>query len=116
MCNCKSGKTGKRGKKAAEVIEVTNQEPIILMAQEAPIPEPSPEVIETPTIESGIKIEDIIRAKDFLSGRISEYSETQWFMSFVNANLGEGLVGYCDVICKKRIRAKLDKLQQEQIK
>lgn len=114
MCNCKSGKTGKRGKKAAEVIEVTNQEPIVLIAQEAP--EPSSEVIETPTVESGIKVEDIIRAKDFLSGRISEYSETQWFMSFVNANLGEGLVGYCDVICKKRIRAKLDKLQQELIK
>lgn len=114
MCNCKSGKTGKRGKKAAEVIEVTNQEPIVLIAQEAP--EPSSEVIETPTVESGIKVEDIIRAKDFLSGRISEYSETQWFMSFVNANLGEGLVGYCDVICKKRIRAKLDKLQQEIIK
>jgi hypothetical protein len=114
MCNCKSGKTGKKGKKATEVIEVTNQEPITLIAQEAP--EPSSEVIETTTVESGIKVEDIIRAKDFLSGRIFDYSETQWFMSFVNANLGEGLVGYCDVICKKRIRAKLDKLQQELIK
>lgn len=59
--------------------------------------------------------QDINRAKAYFQTENKTDIEKEWFRAFVLSNLKETVQGYCDVICKKRILGKLDKLQQRLI-
>jgi hypothetical protein len=116
MCNCKNkAKTTVAGQLEPVVVETTKKRTKKLKAEEIPVidttTEPIVESTDTPNFVDNQLVIDILRAKDFLNLRVINETEKVWFMNFVNSNLGESVVGYCDVICKTRIRAKLDKLQ-----
>jgi len=59
--------------------------------------------------------QDINRARAYFLMEDKSEMEKEWFRAFVLSHLKESVQGYCDVICKKRINAKLDKLQQRLI-
>lgn len=56
--------------------------------------------------------QDINRARAYFKTEDKPEIEKEWFRAFVLSHLKETVQGYCDVICKKRINTKLDKLQQ----
>lgn len=59
--------------------------------------------------------QDINRARAYFKMEDKPEIESEWFRAFVLSHLNERLESYCDVVCKKRINAKLDKLQERLI-